>query len=209
MSSMTAEKFCSDTPLEKLPCSDLNQLRKVFRKPLSFKRNWFHFSNPDLWVFCHLLYNSWKGFKLGWTQSKEGRKEVSMVIGKSHRREPSIFLFKSKVDPKGVFTPKYLKSFLLWIPVALSSRAVLWNLAYCFWVCHFNQTIRLFKADEHLWETLQRMRYGYFSVHRPPYLSRTIYSKGWSKYPGLHWFHDKPTLSKSYFCILPLSKGRW
>lgn len=52
MTTMTAEKFrhC-DFHLEKSPCGNLNQLlHKVFRNVLSFKRNWFHFSNLNFLV---------------------------------------------------------------------------------------------------------------------------------------------------------------
>lgn len=167
---MTVDKFRCNIHLEKSPWGDLNQLpHEVFRNLLSFKRNWFHFSNLNLFVF--VIYTSFKGFHLRWSQSEEWRKEVSTVTGKRQVTggEPSNFIFKSKMNPKCLLHPKILKmSFLLWTPVALSPTAVIWNLAYCFLVCHFNQIVRLFKAEECPWGTLQMRKYCYFPVHGHP-----------------------------------------
>lgn len=46
-----------DIHLEKSPCGNLHQLlQKGFRNLLSFKRNWFHFSNFNFSVFFFIYY---------------------------------------------------------------------------------------------------------------------------------------------------------
>lgn len=62
-----------DIQLKKSLCSNWNELlHEIFRNLLSFKRNWFHFSNLNFSVSFHLLYTSFKGFKLSWFQVKVG-----------------------------------------------------------------------------------------------------------------------------------------
>lgn len=119
-----------DIHLEKSPCGNLHQLlQKGFRNLLSFKRNWFHFSNFNFSVFFfHLLYTSFKGFKLSWSQSEGWRRELSIIIGEREVTvvSPEFLFLKVKWILKCLLHPKIIKmSFLLWTPIALSSIASL------------------------------------------------------------------------------------
>lgn len=96
---MTVDKFRCDIHLEKSPCGDLNQLpHEVFRNLLSFKRNWFHFFNLNLFVFVIYSTLPLRDFICVDLKVRNGEKrsQLSQGKGKSQGVSPAILFLKVK-----------------------------------------------------------------------------------------------------------------